>query len=75
MAGLSKTISISALRREAPGLVADLADLVRTFNALFDPYRPELHYMRGPGPKWHARHDPASASADFLSFVPCSAKA
>ena len=20
-----------------------------------DPYRPELHYMRGPGPKWHAR--------------------
>ena len=21
-----------------------------------DPYRPELHYMRGPGPKWHARH-------------------
>jgi len=19
------------------------------------PYRPELHYMRGPGPKWHAR--------------------
>lgn len=23
-----------------------------------DPYRPELHYMRGPGPKWHARHAP-----------------
>ena len=20
--------------------------------ALHDPYRPELHYMRGPGPKW-----------------------
>lgn len=20
------------------------------------PYRPELHYMRGPGPAWHARH-------------------
>jgi hypothetical protein len=19
-------------------------------------YRPELHYMRGPGPKWHERH-------------------
>ena len=26
--------------------------LVRT---VFDPYRPELHYMRGPGPKWRAR--------------------
>jgi hypothetical protein len=22
----------------------------------FDPYRPELHYMRGPGPKWNAKH-------------------
>ena len=21
-----------------------------------DPYRPERHYMRGPGPKWRARH-------------------
>jgi hypothetical protein len=21
-----------------------------------DRYRPERHYMRGPGPKWHARH-------------------
>ena len=24
---------------------------------LFDPYRPELHYMRGPGPKWHEKHE------------------
>ena len=23
---------------------------------LFDAYRPELHYMRGPGPKWYAKH-------------------
>ncbi len=75
MASLSKTISISALRREAPGLVADFADLVRTLKALFDPYRPELHYMRGPGPKWHAKYDPAPASAASLSFVPWSAKA
>jgi hypothetical protein len=22
---------------------------------LFDPYRPELHYMRGPGPKWREK--------------------
>src|SRR6476646_742499 len=28
-------------------------DLVQ---ALTDPYRPELHYMRGPGPKWRAKH-------------------
>jgi hypothetical protein len=27
--------------------------------ALFDDYRPERHYMRGPGPKWHEKHDRA----------------
>ena len=30
-------------------------DLVQAFT---DPYRPELHYMRGPGPKWRAKHRP-----------------
>jgi hypothetical protein len=24
--------------------------------SLFDPYRLELHYMRGPGPKWRRKH-------------------
>lgn len=23
---------------------------------LFHRYRPEFHYMRGPGPKWHEKH-------------------
>ena len=22
----------------------------------FDPYQPELHYMRGPGPRWREKH-------------------
>jgi len=26
---------------------------------LFDGYRPERHYMRGPGPKWRAKHEVA----------------
>jgi hypothetical protein len=26
---------------------------------LTDPYRPELHYMRGPGPKYQAKHGQA----------------
>jgi hypothetical protein len=26
--------------------------------ALFDDYRPELHYMRGPGPKWREKYGP-----------------
>jgi hypothetical protein len=29
---------------------------------LFDDYRPELHYMRGPGPKWHEKHDRAETA-------------
>ncbi len=24
-----------------------------------DPYRPERHYMRGPGPKWRAKYEMA----------------
>jgi hypothetical protein len=44
-----------------PSLVADFADLGRALRSLVDPYRPELHYMRGPGPKWHAKHEPAPA--------------
>ena len=28
----------------------------RLTSSLFDPYRPELHYMRGPGPKWREKH-------------------
>jgi hypothetical protein len=30
--------------------------LISLWRDLFDPYRPELHYMRGPGPKWRAKH-------------------
>jgi hypothetical protein len=36
----------------------------RLTTSLFDPYRPELHYMRGPGPKWRAKH---AGGAGFAS--------
>jgi hypothetical protein len=48
-------------------LVAELVELGRALRCLFDPYRPERHYMRGPGPKWHAKHDVAPAIADTRS--------
>jgi hypothetical protein len=44
-------------------LAAEFADLLRQLKSLIDPYHPELHYMRGPGPKWHAKHRPAAAEA------------
>ncbi len=28
----------------------------RFFATAFHPYRPELHYMRGPGPAWRAKY-------------------
>lgn len=53
----------------APSLAADLAELGGVLRSLVDPYRPELYYMRGPGPKWHAKHDPPPAIVD-ASAVP-----
>lgn len=58
MTATRATVRKFAARRNAPGLATDIAELFQTLaKALFDPYRPELHYMRGPGPKWHAKHD------------------
>ena len=37
----------------------------RLIERALDPYRPEQHYMRGPGPKWRARHR-ANAAAMAL---------
>ena len=28
----------------------------KLLNDVRDPYRPELHYMRGPGPRWVAKN-------------------
>ena len=35
----------------------EVGEIWRTLTkGLFNPYRPELHYMRGPGPKWREKH-------------------
>ena len=42
------------------GLAKPLAEFRAFWRAFFarafNPYRPELHYMRGPGPAWRAKH-------------------
>ena len=48
---------------EASGFTGNFAELMRSLRTLVDPYRPEQHYMRGPGPKWHAKHEPAGVDA------------
>jgi hypothetical protein len=44
---------------------ATLAALWRSLaHDLFDGYRPELHYMRGPGPRWRAKHEVRSRAPE-----------
>jgi hypothetical protein len=33
------------------------------FRKIFNHYRPELHYMRGPGPKWLEKHSAVAECA------------
>ena len=52
--------SLSAPANRSDGFARPLAAFRafwRQFVAkAFNPYRPELHYMRGPGPAWRAKH-------------------
>jgi hypothetical protein len=41
-----------------------LRELLQIPGEIGGAYRPDLHYMRGPGPKWHAKH------AGFLASPP-----
>ena len=66
-----ETVRGFASRREAPGLAFDLVDLARNLiEDLFDTYRPELHYMRGPGPKWRDKHERTLRLAPDRATVP-----
>jgi hypothetical protein len=62
MAALSK--SFFGGRLGTSWLLIGYADLAYAFERVFDPYRPELHYMRGPGPKWQAKHDRLAVMAN-----------
>jgi hypothetical protein len=42
----------------AAGLAPVAEIWLRLKKEICDPYRPELHYMRGPGPKWREKHAP-----------------
>lgn len=60
----ASTALMAPARRNAPTLSATVLDVWRTLaKALRDPYRPERHYMRGPGPKWREKHQSTRAFA------------
>ena len=52
------------------GWILSIAKLWRQLAvATRDAYRPELHYMRGPGPRWRAKHQasPQDGAARLLA--------
>ena len=53
----SNPLPIPAEAGRANALVQEIKGFWKRFFATaFNPYRPELHYMRGPGPAWRAKH-------------------
>jgi hypothetical protein len=55
IASASHAPATGPVRVEKP--LAEFRAFWRAFFAkAFNPYRPELHYMRGPGPAWRAKH-------------------
>ena len=52
----SAPLSPAGSRDRETGLLAEIGAFWRLFFVrAFDPYRPELHYMRGPGPACRAK--------------------
>jgi hypothetical protein len=57
--GIIDATALSGFARKAAESASDFASVVRNLIMdVRDGYRPELHYMRGPGPKWRAKHQP-----------------
>jgi hypothetical protein len=50
---MATTVGIDSVFRSRARAARVLHGVVRD---LFDPYRPELHYMRGPGPRWREKN-------------------
>jgi hypothetical protein len=57
MATIATSLSPPAVDRAGrPSATGFRAFWRRFFVTAFNPYRPELHYMRGPGPAWRAKY-------------------
>lgn len=57
---MSTSVLVSLLRSAARSLVTFLGP---SWDGPVRKYRPEAHYMRGPGPKWREKHVLDRASA------------
>jgi hypothetical protein len=72
----SETLSPMAAGRDGSNPFAEIRGFWRQFFArAFNPYRPELHYMRGPGPAWRAKHMALSPAVQSMVVEIRAAKA
>lgn len=64
----SESLSSTAGTRDGrPSAFAEITTFWRQFLAkAFNPYRPELYYMRGPGPAWRAKHNALSPAVQSM---------
>jgi len=54
---MARVISLFHLPATADGVTLTPRRFWRRLRSvLLDRYRPERHYMRGPGPKWREKH-------------------
>jgi hypothetical protein len=60
----AQRVALAAPASPSLKALADLANVWRTLvTSHLIVYRPEKHYMRGPGPKWREKHARQAASA------------
>ena len=65
-----RTLSRTDLKhRSAPGVWSELSDMVAHLaRDLFSGYRPERHYMRGPGPACRVKRTRIAAAETALDL-------
>jgi hypothetical protein len=72
----SVSLSPTAGSRDRSNPLSEIRGFWRQFfTRAFDPYRPELHYMRGPGPAWRAKHVALSPAVQSMVAEIRAAKA
>ena len=60
---------MSAYPQKGPSVRRAFIAIWRTLTHDFsDSYRPELHYMRGPGPRWREKH--ADREVEAVKLAP-----
>lgn len=53
---VAQLVALEIGKRGSTERSIEVLQLRRLGRWFVDPYRPELHYMRGPGPKWREKH-------------------